>query len=57
MSYLECIIVVTKLPVAARVRGLVKIFPSRNKGWRGRWEGVGSGWGIHEYPWLIHVNV
>ena len=24
--------------------------------WRGRWEG-GSGWGIHVYPWLIHVNV
>ena len=23
---------------------------------RGRWEG-GSGWGIHVYPWLIHVNV
>ena len=21
-----------------------------------RWEG-GSGWGIHVYPWLIHVNV
>ena len=24
--------------------------------WRGRWEG-GLGWGIHVYPWLIHVNV
>ena len=24
--------------------------------WRGRWEGR-SGWGIHVYPWLIHVNV
>ena len=24
--------------------------------WRGRWEG-GLGWGIHETPWLIHVNV
>ena len=24
--------------------------------WRGRWEG-GSGWGIHVYLWLIHVNV
>ena len=24
--------------------------------WRGRWEG-GSGWGIHVYPWLTHVNV
>ena len=23
---------------------------------RGRWKG-GSGWGIHVYPWLIHVNV
>ena len=22
----------------------------------GRWEG-GLGWGIHVYPWLIHVNV
>ena len=28
----------------------------RRIGWRGRWEG-GSGWGIHVYPWLIHVNV
>ena len=28
----------------------------RGIGWRGRWEGV-SGWGIHVYPWLIHVNV
>ena len=28
----------------------------RGIGWRGRWEG-GSGWGIHENPWLIHVNV
>ena len=25
-------------------------------GWRGRWE-VGSGWGTHAHPWLIHVNV
>ena len=25
-------------------------------GWRGRWE-VGSGWGTHVNPWLIHVNV
>ena len=25
-------------------------------GWRGRWGG-GLGWGIHVYPWLIHVNV
>ena len=24
--------------------------------WRGRWEGE-SGWGIHVYPRLIHVNV
>ena len=24
--------------------------------WRGRWE-AGSGWGIHVYPRLIHVNV
>ena len=28
----------------------------RGIGWRGRWEG-GWGWGIHVYPWLIHVNV
>ena len=28
----------------------------RGIGWRGRWE-QGSGWGIHVYPWLIHVNV
>ena len=28
----------------------------RGIGWRGRWEG-GSGWGIHLYPMLIHVNV
>ena len=28
----------------------------REIGWRGRWEG-GSGWGIHVYPRLIHVNV
>ena len=28
----------------------------RGIGWRGRWEGV-SGWGIHVYPWLIHVSV
>ena len=27
----------------------------RGIGWRGRWEG-GSGWGIHVYPRLIHVN-
>ena len=25
-------------------------------GWRGRWVG-GSGWGIHVYPRLIHINV
>ena len=28
----------------------------RGIGWGGRWEG-GSGWGIHMYPWLIHINV
>ena len=28
----------------------------RGIGWRGRWE-RGLGWGIHVYPWLIHVNV
>ena len=28
----------------------------RGIGWRGRWEG-GLGWGIHVYPWLIHVSV
>ena len=29
----------------------------RGIGWRGRWKGGGSGWGIPVYPWLIHVNV
>ena len=29
---------------------------SRGIGWRGRWE-RGSGWGIHVYPRLTHVNV
>ena len=28
----------------------------RGMGWRRRRE-RGSGWGIHVYPWLIHVNV
>ena len=28
----------------------------RGIGWRGRWEG-GLWWGLHVYPWLIHVNV
>ena len=28
----------------------------RGIGWRGRWE-VGSAWGTHVNPWLIHVNV
>ena len=28
----------------------------RGIGWRGRWEG-GLEWGVHVYPWLIHVNV
>ena len=28
----------------------------RGMGWGGRWE-VGSGWGTHVNPWLIHVNV
>ena len=28
----------------------------RGMGWGGRREG-GSGWGTHENPWLIHVNV
>ena len=28
----------------------------RGMGWKGRWE-LGSGWRIHVYPWLIHVNV
>ena len=28
----------------------------RGIGWRGRWE-VGSGWGIHANPWLIHVSI
>ena len=35
---------------------LDSILKSRGIGWRGRWEG-GSGWGIHVYPRLIHVNV
>ena len=28
----------------------------RGMGWGGRWE-EGSGWGTHEHPWQIHVNV
>ena len=28
----------------------------RGIGWKVRWKG-GSGWGIHVYPWLIHVYV
>ena len=28
----------------------------RGMGWGGR-RGVGSGWGTHVNPWLIHVNV
>jgi len=24
--------------------------------WGGRWEG-GSGWGTHEHPWQMHVDV
>ena len=28
----------------------------RGIGWRGGWEGE-LGWGIHVYPWLIHVSV
>ena len=28
----------------------------RGMGWGGRWE-VGSGWGTHVNPWLIHVSV
>ena len=28
----------------------------RGIGWWGGWQG-GSGWGIHVYPWLIHVNI
>ena len=28
----------------------------RGIGWSGRWEG-GLGWGIHIYPWVIHVSV
>ena len=28
----------------------------RGMGWGGRLE-VGSGWGTHVNPWLIHVNV
>ena len=29
---------------------------TRGMEWGGRWE-RGSGWGTHENPWLIHVNV
>ena len=28
----------------------------RDMEWGGRWE-MGSGWGTHVNPWLIHVNV
>ena len=35
---------------------LISLGRPRGIGWRGRWEG-GLGWGIHIYPWLIHVNV
>ena len=28
----------------------------RGMGWGERWE-VGTGWGTHVNPWLIHVNV
>ena len=28
----------------------------REIGWKGRWE-VGSGWGTHVNPWLIHFKV
>ena len=27
------------------------------EGWVGEGGGVGSGWGTHVHPWLIHVNV
>ena len=37
-------------------RSMKKLVLTRGIGWRGRWE-EGSGWGIHVYPWLIHVNV
>ena len=36
--------------------GLVHWGDPEGSGWRGRWE-VGSGWGRHANPWLIHVNV
>ena len=39
-----------------QVLGLGALGRPRGIGWRERWEG-GSGWGIHVYPWLIHVNV
>ena len=39
-----------------QVLGPGELGKPRGIGWRGRWEGV-SGWGIHVYPWLIHVNV
>ena len=39
-----------------QVLGLGALGRPRGIGWRGRWE-VRLGWGIHVYPWLIHVNV
>ena len=40
----------------AQVLGPGALGRPRGIGWRGRWEG-GLRWGIHVYPWLIHVNV
>ena len=42
--------------LSSQVLGPGALGRPRGIGWRGRWDG-GSGWGIHVYPRLIHVNV
>ena len=49
-------LVLHKISHVRQVLGPGALGRPRGIGWRGRWEG-GSGWGIHVYPWLIHVNV
>ena len=44
------------IPCMRQVLGPGALGRPRGIGWRGRWE-VGSGWGTHVNPWLIHVNV
>ena len=46
----------TQVGCMRKVLGPGALGKPRGSGWRGRWEG-GSGWGIHIYPRLIHVNV